>query len=68
MTDIKLFDFNSKKSDGFNSRLTVCDEFEGQIGEQSSEQYEVIKSSLGSHKQPLILLIKRGEKRRWKKK
>lgn len=68
MTDIKLFDFNSKKSDGFNSRLTVCNEFEGQIGEQSSEQYEVIKSSFGSRKQPLILSIKRGEKKEAKQK
>ena len=56
-TSIKRLAFNSKKSDGFNPHLTVCDEIEAWPGEQGLKQYEVMKSALGARKQPLILSI-----------
>ena len=56
-TSIKRLAFNSKKSDGFNPHLTVCDEIEAWPGDQGLKQYEVIKSALGARKQPLILSI-----------
>ena len=56
-TSIKRLAFNSKKSDGFNPHLTVCDEMEAWPGEQGLKQYEVMKSALGARKQPLILSI-----------
>lgn len=56
-TSIKRLAFNSKKSDGFNPHLTVCDEIEAWPGEQGLKQYEVMKSALGARKQPLLLSI-----------
>lgn len=56
-TSIKRLAFNSKKSDGFNPHLAVCDEIEAWPGEQGLKQYEVMKSALGARKQPLILSI-----------
>lgn len=56
-TSIKRLAFNSKKSDGFNPHLTVCDEIEAWPGDQGLKQYEVMKSALGARKQPLILSI-----------
>lgn len=56
-TSIRRLAFNSKKSDGFNPHLAVCDEIEAWPGEQGLKQYEVMKSALGARKQPLILSI-----------
>ena len=56
-TSIRRLAFNSKKSDGFNPHLAVCDENEAWPGEQGLKQYEVMKSALGARKQPLILSI-----------
>lgn len=56
-TSVKRLAFNSKKSDGFNPHLVVCDEIEAWQGEQGLKQYEVMKSALGARKQPLILSI-----------
>jgi phage terminase len=56
-TSIKRLAFNSKKSDGFNPHLAVCDEIEAWPGEQGLKQYEVMKSALGARRQPLILSI-----------
>lgn len=56
-TSIRRLAFNSKKSDGFNPHLTVCDEIEAWPGEPGLKQYEVMKSALGARKQPLILSI-----------
>lgn len=56
-TSIRRLAFNSKKSDGFNPHLVVCDEIEAWPGEQGLKQYEVMKSALGARKQPLILSI-----------
>ena len=49
--------FNAKKSDGFNPHLTVCDEIASWPAEQGLKQYEVMKSSLGARKQPMIFSI-----------
>ena len=49
--------FNYKKSDGLNISLCVADEISSWPGSQGLHQYEVLKSSLGARKQPLILSI-----------
>lgn len=56
-TSIRRLAFNSKKSDGFNPHLTVCDEIEAWPGDPGLKQYEVMKSALGARRQPLILSI-----------
>lgn len=56
-TTIAKLAFNSKKSDGFNPHLTVCDELAAWPGGSGLKQYEVMKSALGSRNQPLILSI-----------
>lgn len=54
-TWIKKIAFDAKKSDGFNPHLTVCDEIASWVGEPGKKQYEVMKSALGSRKQPMLL-------------
>lgn len=54
-TVIKPIAFNAKKSDGFNPQLVVCDELAAWQGDAGLKQYEVMKSALGSRKQPMIL-------------
>lgn len=49
--------FNYKKSDGLNISLCVADEIASWPGDQGLKQYEVLKSSLGARRQPLILSI-----------
>lgn len=49
--------FNSKKSDGFNPHLTVCDEIAGWPGEKGLKQYEVMTSATGARRQPLTISI-----------
>lgn len=49
--------FNSKKSDGFNPHLTVCDEIASWPGEKGLKQYEVMKSAVGARRQPLTLSV-----------
>ena len=56
-TSIQPLAFNSKKSDGLNPHLVVCDEFAAWQGDAGLKQYEVLKSSLGARKQPMILSI-----------
>lgn len=56
-TSVKRLAFNSKKSDGFNPHLAVCDEIEAWAGDPGLKQYEVMKSALGARRQPLILSI-----------
>ena len=52
---VKQLAFNSKKSDGFNPHLTVCDEIASWPPEQGLKQYEVMKSAMGARTQPMIL-------------
>lgn len=54
-TSIKKIAFNSKKSDGFNPHFVLNDEMEAWPGERGLKQYEVMKSAIGSRKQPLIM-------------
>lgn len=49
--------FNAKKSDGLNISLCVADEVASWQGDAGLKMYEVLKSSFGSRKQPLLLSI-----------
>ena len=49
--------FNSRKADGLNPHLAVCDEISSWRGDAGLKQYEVIKSALGARDQPLLLSI-----------
>ena len=54
---VKKIAFNSKKSDGYNPSLTVCDEIASWPGDQGLKQYEVMRSAIGARTQPLIVSI-----------
>lgn len=49
--------FSAKKSDGLNISLAICDEIAAWEGDAGLKFYEVIKSSQGGRKQPMILSI-----------
>lgn len=49
--------FSAKKSDGLNVSFCVADEFASWEGDKGLKFYEVIKSSLGARKQPLLMSI-----------
>lgn len=49
--------FSAKKSDGLNISLCVADEIASWPGDQGLRFYEVIKSSFGARRQPLLLSI-----------
>lgn len=49
--------FSAKKSDGLNISLAVCDECASWQGEAGLRFYEVIKSSFGARRQPLLLAM-----------
>lgn len=49
--------FSAKKSDGLNPHLIVCDEVAAWDGDPGLKQYEVLKSSLGARRQPLLISI-----------
>jgi len=49
--------FSAKKSDGLNLSLGVCDEFASWSGDAGLKFYEVLKSSMGARRQPLLLSI-----------
>lgn len=54
---IKPLAFSSRKSEGLNISLGVCDEVASWQGEQGLKFYEALKSSQGARKQPLLLSI-----------
>lgn len=54
-TTAKPLAFSAKKSDGFNISLAIADEFASWQGDAGLKFYEVIKSSQGARKQPLII-------------
>lgn len=56
-TTAKPLAFSAKKSDGLNVSLCVADEISSWSGDQGIKYYEVIKSSFGARKQPLLLSI-----------
>ena len=49
--------FNAKKSDGLNISLAVADECASWQGDAGLKFYEVIKSSFGARKQPILLAM-----------
>ena len=56
-TTAKPLAFNAKKSDGLNPSCVIADEISSWQGDAGLKQYEVLKSALGSRKQPFILSI-----------
>lgn len=52
---IRAQPFASKKSDGFNPQLCICDEFGSWRGDSGLKQYEVMKSAMGSRRQPMMV-------------
>ena len=49
--------FSNKKSDGLNISVAICDEISSWSGEGGLKFYEVLKSSQGARKQPLLVSI-----------
>lgn len=49
--------YSAKKSDGLNIHLGVCDEIASWSGDSGLKFYEVLKSSMGARRQPLLLSI-----------
>ncbi len=56
-TTAKPLAFSAKKSDGLNVSLAIADEVASWAGEQGLKFYEVIKSSFGARRQPLLLAM-----------
>ena len=56
-TTAKPLAFSAKKSDGLNVHLGVLDECASWQGDQGLKFYEVIKSSMGARRQPLLLAM-----------
>lgn len=56
-TTAKPLAFSAKKSDGLNISLAVCDEIASWAGDPGLKFYEVIKSSFGARRQPLLLAM-----------
>ena len=54
---VKKIAFNSKRSDGFNPSLTVCDEIASWAGDAGLKQYEVMKSAMGARPDGLLLSV-----------
>ena len=48
---------SAKKSDGFNISFCICDEVASWRGDPGKKMYEVIKSSFGARRQPLLISI-----------
>ena len=56
-TTAKPLAFSAKKSDGLNISCAICDECASWAGDAGLKFYEVLKSSMGARKQPLLLSI-----------
>ena len=56
-TSAKPLAFSAKKSDGLNVSTAILDEVSSWSGDQGLKFYEVIKSSVGARRQPLILAM-----------
>ena len=52
---VKKIAFSSKKSDGFNPSLAICDEVSAWEGDKGLKQYEVMKSGMGARPEGLLL-------------
>lgn len=54
-TTVKPLAHNAKKSDGLNISACFCDEISSWQGDAGLKYYEVLKSSMGARRQPLLL-------------
>ena len=52
---VKKIAFSSKKSDGFNPSLCICDEVAAWEGDKGLKQYEVMKSGMGARPEGILL-------------
>ena len=52
---VKKIAFSSKKSDGFNPSLCICDEIASWSGDQGLKQYEVMRSGMGAREEALLI-------------
>lgn len=52
---VKKIAFSSKRSDGFNPSLCICDEVASWQGDPGLKQYEVMKSGMGARPDALLL-------------
>ena len=52
---VKKIAFSSKRSDGFNPSLCICDEIASWQGDAGLKQYEVMKSGMGARLEALLL-------------
>ena len=52
---VKKIAFSSKRSDGFNPSLCVCDEIAAWEGDKGLKQYEVMKSGMGARPEGILL-------------
>jgi phage terminase large subunit-like protein len=52
---VKKIAFSSKKSDGFNPSVAICDEIASWEGDKGLKQYAVMKSGQGAREEPLLL-------------
>lgn len=52
---VKKIAFSSKKSDGFNPSLCICDEIAAWEGDRGLKQYEVMKSGMGARPEGMLL-------------
>lgn len=59
-TSMSPLAFSEKKSDGLNISCCICDELSSWHGEAGKKFYEVLKSSFGARKQPLLISISTG--------
>ena len=56
-TTVKSIAFSAKKSDGLNISVGIADEVASWQGDQGLKFYEVLKSSMGARRQPLLISI-----------
>ncbi len=54
-SSVKKIAFSSKKSDGFNPSLCICDEIAAWEGDKGLKQYEVMASAMGARPDGLML-------------
>ncbi|MBQ1288705.1 MAG: terminase large subunit [Erysipelotrichaceae bacterium] len=52
---MKKIAFSSRKSDGFNPSLAICDEVAAWQGDAGIKQYEVLRSGMGARPEGLLL-------------
>lgn len=56
-TTIRPLAFNARTSDGLNISLAVCDELAAWRGDPGLKFYEVLSSSMGARREPLLISI-----------